>query len=251
MAIRGLRVFALVPARGGSKGLPGKNLRSLAGRSLVEHAARVARSIEWIDRAILSSDDPQIAEVARAAGLEAPFLRPPELSNDTAKSIDVWRHAWLAIEAQEQRQYDLGVLLEPTSPMRRASDVVATIELLLDSGAGTAATVSPTPGHFTPHKTLTVDGNGRIGFFVPDGARFSRRQDIPSYFHRNGVCYAARRDAIVERRVIVDEDCVALVLDRPLVNIDSLADLEYAQYLMERVNDNGEATEASRTEKPL
>lgn len=251
MAIRGLRVFVLVPARGGSKGLPGKNLRTLAGRSLVEHAAQVAHSIKCIDRSILSSDDPHIAEVARAAGLEVPFLRPPELANDTATSVDVWRHAWLALEAQEQLKYEISVLLEPTSPLRRASDVIATIELLLDSGAGTAATVSPTPGHFTPHKTLTVDGNGRIGFFVPDGARFSRRQDIPSFFHRNGVCYVARRDAVVDRRTIVDEDCAALVLDRPLVNIDSLADLEYARYLMEREGEKGEAINVSRTGRPL
>lgn len=234
MAIRGLRVFALIPARGGSKGLAGKNLRTLAGRSLVEHAARVARSLEFIDRAVLSSDDPQIVRNALAAGLDVPFLRPAELASDTAKSVDVWRHAWLALEAEEQMPYDLSVLLEPTSPLRRACDIVATLERLLDSGARAAATVSRTPGHFTPHKTLTIGDTGRIGFFVADGARFSRRQDIPTFYHRNGACYAARRETIVERRSIVDEDCAAVIVDRPLVNIDDQEDFEYAQYLMSR-----------------
>lgn len=234
MAIRGLRVFALIPARGGSKGIPRKNLKTIGGKSLVEIAGSVALSVSCIDRVVLSSEDAEIAAVARAAGIDVPFLRPLDLASDTAKSIDVWRHAWLAIEAEEGEKYDLGVLLEPTSPLRRASDIQMTIERLLDTGAKAATTVSPTPGPFTPHKTLQIDADDRVKFFLPDGARFSRRQDIPSFFHRNGVCYVARRKTIVEDGTIVEADCAPVVMNRPLANIDDPIDLEFAEFLIAR-----------------
>src|SRR6201989_3026757 len=114
MAINGLRVLAVVPARTGSKGIPGKNLCRVGGKSLVALAAEVSLSVGTIDRAVLSTDDEAIAEEGRRAGLAVPFLRPQELATDRARSVDVWRHAWLATEAVDGCQYDLSVLLEPT-----------------------------------------------------------------------------------------------------------------------------------------
>jgi CMP-N,N'-diacetyllegionaminic acid synthase len=234
MSFRGQRVFALVPARGGSKGIPGKNLRRIDGETLVARAAAVARAVVALDRAVLSTDDPDIAAEGRRAGLDVPFMRSAELASDSAKSVDMWRHAWLALEAEEGRRYDLSVLLEPTSPLRCPADVDATLARLLDTGAKAATTVSRTPGHFTPHKTLTIDATNRIGFFLPEGARFARRQDIPSYFHRNGACYAARRATIIDERTIVESDCAAVVIDRAMVNIDEPVDLEIAKFLLDR-----------------
>jgi CMP-N-acetylneuraminic acid synthetase len=227
-------VLAVVPARGGSKGIPRKNLQPVRGLSLVARAGRVLAEASFVDRAVCSTDDPQIAEEAAKYGLLVPQLRPAGLSDDAAKSVDVWRHVWRDIEQRDGVTYELSVLIEPTSPLRRASDVEATLAALLDSEAKAAATVSPTPAHYTPHKTLTVGERGRIGFYLDGGARFSRRQDIPSYYHRNGVCYAARRETVVERGTILEEDCVAVVLDRPLVNIDDRTDLELAEYLAAR-----------------
>jgi CMP-N,N'-diacetyllegionaminic acid synthase len=234
MSFRGHRVFALVPARGGSKGIPAKNLRRIDGETLVARAAAVARAVPAIDRAVLSTDDPEIAAEGRRAGLDVPFTRPAELASDSAKSVDMWRHAWLALEAEEGQRYELSVLLEPTSPLRRAADVEATLARLLDTGAKAATTVSRTPGHFTPHKTLTIDDAGRIGFFLSEGARFARRQDIPAYYHRNGACYAVRRSTIVDERTLVESDCVAVVIDRAMVNIDEPVDLEIAEFLLAR-----------------
>jgi CMP-N,N'-diacetyllegionaminic acid synthase len=234
MSFRGQRVFALVPARGGSKGIPGKNLRRIDGETLVARAAAIARAVPSIDRAVLSTDDPEIAAEGRRAGLDVPFTRPVALASDSANSVDMWRHAWLALEAEEGQRYELSVLLEPTSPLRRAADVEMTLVRLLDTGAKAAATVSRTPGHFTPHKTLTIDNSGRIGFFLSEGARFARRQDIPAYYHRNGACYGVRRSTIVDERTLVESDCVAVVIDRAMVNIDEPVDLEIAQFLFAR-----------------
>lgn len=116
MSFRSHTVLAVVPARGGSKGIPRKNLRTIGGRSLVAHA-------DWIDAAVFSTDDAEIAEEGRHNGLKVSFMRPPRLAHDRAGSIAVWRHAWLASESHFGARFDLSVLLEPTSPMRRPEDV--------------------------------------------------------------------------------------------------------------------------------
>ena len=130
--------------------------------------------------------------------------------------------------------FDISVLLEPTSPMRRADDITHTVDLLLDGNHAAAATVSPTPAHFTPHKTLEVDVGGRIGFYLPTGAQHALRQTIPSYYHRNGLCYALRRKTLVEDGHILEDDCAAVIVDRPIVNIDEPFELELAEWLLAR-----------------
>ena len=185
---------------------------------------------------MISTDDARIAAEAGRYGIDAPFLRPAHLATDTATSADMWRHAWLAAEAHYAMRFDVSLLLEPTSPLRCEGDLAATMEALVGGRHRSAATVSPTPAHFTPHKTLTVDDNGRVGFYRADGAAFATRQRIPSYFHRNGLCYAATRATLVDDGEIIGDDCVAVVVDRPVVNIDDAFELELAEWLLSRDN---------------
>jgi CMP-N-acetylneuraminic acid synthetase len=234
MSFEGRAALAVVPARGGSRGIPRKNLCKLGGLSLVARAARVARALPWLDCALLSTDDAEIAEEGRRAGLEVPFLRPPELSGDRATAIDTWRHAWLAAEAHHGRSFELGVLLEPTSPLRRPEDVTRTAQALLAAGTLGAFTVSRTPGHFTPERTLCVGDDGRVRPFLPDGLSYTARQAIPPRYHRNGLAYAATRRGVVEAGAALWEDCVAVVIDRPVANVDEPIDLEWAEYLLAR-----------------
>ncbi len=234
MSLDGITVLAVVPARGGSKSIPRKNLAVVHGRSLIAHAAAVTQALPWIDRAVLSTDDKEIAAEGRRAGLLLPFMRPADLAGDRSTSVDMWRHAWLASEAAYGMRFDVSVLLEPTSPLRRPADVEAAVRLLLDGKHAAAATVSRTPAHYTPHKTLTIDAGGCIGFYLEGGARHSLRQSIPPYYHRNGICYALRRETLVERGHIIEEDCAALVVERPVVNIDEPLDLEFAAFLLDR-----------------
>jgi CMP-N,N'-diacetyllegionaminic acid synthase len=232
--IGGLSVLAVVPARGGSKSIPRKNLKTVGGISLVARAAQVVAALPMIDAALISTDDPEIAAEAKAHGLDAPFVRPPELSGDGATSVDMWRHAWLAAEAHYGRRFDLSVLLEPTSPLRRPADVERTLRALVDAGAPAAATVSPTPAHYTPQKTLKINDNGEIDFYLEGGAKHSLRQGIPAYYHRNGLCYAVTRDHLVNQGCIIDRGAVAVVVDRRVVNIDEVFELELAEWLLER-----------------
>lgn len=236
MARHGKTVLAVIPARGGSKSIPRKNLCPLAGRSLVARAADTALALAWIDRAIISTDDEEIAAEARRAGLDCPFMRPPALAGDRAGSADMWRHAWLSAEEHYGGRFDISVLLEPTSPLRRPEDIEAAVDLLIESGRKAVATVSPNPAHFTPQKTLTLNDEGTIGFFPVAGGHRATRQEIPDYFHKNGVCYALQRATLVDEGHIVEDDCAALVIERPLVNIDEPFELELAEWLLAREN---------------
>lgn len=224
----------MVPARGGSKSIPRKNLQKVGGLSLVARAASVIDQIDWIDAAILSTDDQEIAAEGRAYGLDVPFLRPAEISGDQATSVDMWRHAWLAAENHYGKTFDVSILLEPTSPLRRAEDVTLTVQTLIEGAYEAAATISPTPAHYTPHKTLTVNQEGRIGFYLQGGASYSLRQSIPPYYHRNGICYALRRKTLIDDGLILGEGCAAVIVERPTVNIDEPFELEMAEWLLQR-----------------
>jgi CMP-N-acetylneuraminic acid synthetase len=234
MSYKGLKILAVIPARGGSKGIPRKNLCQIAGISLVGHAAKVAQSLEWIDRTVLSTDDEEIAEEGRKYGLEVPFMRPAELASDTAIAHDVWKHAWLTSEEHYNERFDISILLEPTSPLRRPEDIILTVDALLEGDCAAAAAVSCAPAHFTPHKCLTLDENGIIGFYHQNGRQFSIRQKIPNYYFRNGICYALKRPTLIEKGFIIEENCKAVVIERLVVNIDDEHELEYAEFIYQK-----------------
>jgi CMP-N,N'-diacetyllegionaminic acid synthase len=234
MSYKGYKILAVIPARGGSKGIPRKNLCTVGGVSLVGHAVKAALALEWIDRTILSTDDDEIAAEGQKYGAAAPFRRPVELASDQARSTDMWKHAWLASEDHFEEKYDISILLEPTSPLRRPEDIQTTVRTLIEHDCAATATFSRAPAHFTPHKCLTLDDNGIIGFYHEHGRRFSIRQKIPEYYYRNGICYAVKRHTLLEKEMIIEENCKAVVIERPVVNIDDLHELEYAEFLFQK-----------------
>ena len=232
MPLNHKKILAVIPARGGSKGIPNKNMREICGKSLIAHAAECAQTLEWIDAITLSSDSDVICAHAKALNIDVPFKRPKELSTDSAKSIDMWKHAWLASEDYYSKTFDISILLEPTSPLRIPDDLTKAVELLINKNACTVATVSKTPGHYTPHKTLKINSSGRIEPYLKDGFKYSIRQEIPDYYHRNGICYATTRESLIENNNLMQEKCIALIIDRPIVNIDEEIDLKLAEVLM-------------------
>jgi CMP-N-acetylneuraminic acid synthetase len=234
MTWEGLAVLAVVPARGGSKGIPRKNLQKVGGMTLIARAAAVVRALPWLDRAMLSTDDEEIAEEGRRHGLDVPFMRPSELATDTATAVDTWRHAWIESERHYAMRFDAGVWLQPTSPFRTAGDVERTFRTLVAGRHRAATTVSRVPGHFTPEKLLVMDRTRRLAFHHPAGAKHSNRHTVPPYDWRNGLCYAATRETVVSRRQIVEEDCVGVEIEGAVVNIDDPEDLRIAQLLGSR-----------------
>lgn len=183
--IGGRSVLAVITARGGSKGLPRKNLLPFRGAPLIAWTIRAAQGAPSIDRLILSSDDPEIIETARSLGCEAPFRRAPELAGDTAASVDVVLDA-----ADRVPGHDIVVLLQPTSPLRVAGDIEATLALMAETGAPSAVSVSEAPCH--PWLIFRRDAGGRLSPFVETPAGISlRRQDLPAAYRINGAVYAA------------------------------------------------------------
>lgn len=230
----GLSVLAVVPARGGSKGVPRKNLRQVGGLSLIGWAAKTIAALPWVDHGVISTDDAEMADEARARGLDAPFMRPDEFATDMASSTGMWQHAWLESEAHYGTRFDVSILLQPTTPLRRADDVTRTVKAMVEGGHGAAATLSQVPGHFTPQKCLTLDDEGVIGFFMDGGAQYANRQLIPDYYHRNGVCYAVTRETLIDHGNIVEDDCVGVMIDGFVVNIDEPFELELAEFMLAR-----------------
>lgn len=178
------RVLAVIPARGGSKGVPGKNIQPVGGRPLIAWTVSAAMASRYVDRVILSSDDADIIDAARAAGCEAPFVRPDVLATDEATSVDV------VLDALERVPgYDIVVLLQPTSPLRTAEDIDGALERMAESGAPGCVSVCQATDH--PWLTFGEDGAGRLQAFCSPGAGASlRRQDLPPAYVLNGAVYA-------------------------------------------------------------
>ncbi len=185
------RVLAVVPARGGSKGLPGKNLRSLAGLPLVVHSVRAAEAMRTVTRCVVSTDDPQVAAVAREHGADVPWLRPAALATDDTPMAPVLRHALAAVENEEGHPYDAVVLLDPTSPARVPAEVDAAVERLLDS-AHLDGVISVSQPSFNPVWVGVRPSAAEpevLERYFPEGAGVTRRQDTSRYLRINGTFY--------------------------------------------------------------
>jgi CMP-N,N'-diacetyllegionaminic acid synthase len=186
--------IAIIPARGGSKGIPRKNIRPLLGRPLIEWTVEVALRSELFERVITSTDDPEIAAIARAAGSEVPFLRPRDLATDTASTASAVRHALLTLMQSSRLDAEYVFILEPTSPCRRVFHLHGAHELLLATGADSLATVSPVPHHFSLEKQLTLSSDhalyGANGTQVKD--MIHRRQDLSTTYAFDGIVFACR-----------------------------------------------------------
>jgi CMP-N-acetylneuraminic acid synthetase len=223
----------LVPARGGSKGVPGKNVRPLAGHTLLEYTARAARESGVLDRIILSTESSEIAEAGRRAGLEIPFLRPAALAADDTPMVPVIQHALAEVSGQDWSP-DIVVLLQPTSPLRRPDHIRDAVRMLRDTSADSVVTVVEVPRHLSPDYVMRIDG-GRLKPFFPDGARVTRRQDARPAYSRDGTVYAFRRSTLERTGGIYGEDCRPLLIDAcDSLSIDSPADWDEAERLLAR-----------------
>ncbi len=221
-------VLAVVPARSGSKGVPGKNTRVLGGRPLLAYAAESARASGVVDRLILSTDTDEIARVGRECGLEVPFLRPPDLALDTTPMLPVIEHAVTALEAGGWSP-DIVLVLQPTSPLRRPQHLARAVALLHDTNADSVVSVVELRRHLSPDYVMRIE-NGRLVPFLPDGAAVTRRQDARSAYVRDGTVYACRRDTLIVQRSLYGTDCQPLVLSpSETMTIDSIDDWTAAE----------------------
>lgn len=211
--INGRRVLALIPARGGSKGLPNKNIRALAGKPLVAWSIEQALRARYIDTVLVSTDSAEIAAVARQYGAAVPFLRPAELATDDAPTFPVVAHALEYYQASEQREFDYTVLLEPTSPLREAGDIDRMLDRLDAHAVDFDSIVSL--GEVSEHPSILkrLVGEGIVPF-SPELVQTTRRQDnVPAYFPYC-VAYIAKTVTLLEERTFYTRRCMSYLIQR-------------------------------------
>ena len=227
-----LEILGLVPARGGSKGIPGKNLRLLGGRSLVARAVESGLESLLVSRVIVSTDSEAIAEEGRRAGAEVPFLRPAELARDETPTASAVIHTLQWLEENEGTLPDILVLLQPTAPLREARHVDEALGMLLSSGARSIVSVTPVPGHYNPSWQFSIL-DGALVPFLETGKVPPRRQDLQPTYTRNGAIYAAWIETWLTGTMAYGPGCVPYVM-RPeeSVNIDGPEDLELAEFFL-------------------
>ncbi|MEM9105745.1 MAG: acylneuraminate cytidylyltransferase family protein [Pseudomonadota bacterium] len=228
------RVLAIVPARGGSKGIRLKNLRMIGDHSLVARAGLLAGKVPAIDRAVVSTDHEDIAAAAEAVGLAAPFRRPEALSGDRIADWDVLHHALLAMEELDGVTYDIILMLQPTSPGRTRAHVEATLERLVDQNFDAVWTVSETDSKGHPLKQLLVEDDHGMDYYDPAGSKIIARQQLKPVYHRNGIAYAMTRNCLLEQKTIKGARTGAYVVKEIVPNIDTELDIQWAEFLFER-----------------
>jgi CMP-N-acetylneuraminic acid synthetase len=228
------RILAVVPARGGSKGIPLKNLQEIAGVPLVGIAGQIARQVVEIDQAVVSTDHPDIALAAKQYGLLAPFMRPDSLSGDRIGDLEVLQHALHEMERKDSVVYDIILMLQPTSPMRTARHVQDCVRKLVAEERDAVWTVSTTDSKAHPLKQLHVDKEGTLSYYDPRGQDVIARQQLLPVYHRNGICYAITRECLLEQQTIKGANTAALIVDGNHISIDTLWDLELVEYLVKK-----------------
>jgi CMP-N-acetylneuraminic acid synthetase len=221
--------LGVIPARGGSKGIPRKNIRLLAGKPLLQYTIEAAHAAKHLSRVILSTDDPEIAAVGRQCGLDVPFLRPPELARDDAPTLPVLQHAVDFLEKAGEC-FDAVCLLQPTAPLRRAEDIQGCINLLEETDADSVVTVLPVPPEYNPHWVYFRTRDGFLKLSTGEDSPIPRRQLLPPAFHREGSVYLVRRDVLMERNSLYGSKVVGYPIDPSRsVNIDTPADWSRAE----------------------
>jgi N-acylneuraminate cytidylyltransferase len=221
-------LLALIPARGGSKGIPGKNLCRLGGLTLTARAVRCARESGRFGRVVVTTDSDAIAAEAHAEGAQV-IRRPEPLAADTTDIVDVIIHALDAL-VRDGFEPEVVVLLEPTSPLRTAGMIADVLDELI--GADAVFTVSPVPVRFHPRKQFWLEADGSARRVAPDLAMPVRRQELTETFVQNGAVYAFRTTMFRAQRSVFGPAPRAVVVKSPLVNIDTPEDLEEARRLM-------------------
>lgn len=194
-----MRVLGVITARGGSKGIPGKNLKLLGGRPLIDFTIDAANDTP-LDRLILSTEDPAIAETARSLGCDVPFMRPAELARDETPHLPVILHAVTWLRDHANYLPDIVLTLQPTSPLRSSADIAAALRMLELSGADSVVSVNEVSAHSHPMRMLRVEANGFATLFLsgqPVRNRVNRRQDLPTAWVMNGAVYACRTEVLL------------------------------------------------------
>jgi N-acylneuraminate cytidylyltransferase/CMP-N,N'-diacetyllegionaminic acid synthase len=225
------KFLAIIPARGGSKGIKNKNIVELKGKPLISYTIEEAKKCGIFDKIIVSTDSPEIAKISEKYGAEVPFLRPKKLAIDTASTVDVILHALDYFKA-ESEHYDYFVLLQPTSPLRKAEDILNAINLLFEKDADSIVSVCEV--EHSPLFCNTLPEDLSLSNFIKKELRNKRRQDLPKYYRINGAIYISKIETFLKIKDFYEGKSYAYIMPiERSIDIDNVIDLKLAELLME------------------
>jgi len=233
--IRNKKIIALIPARGGSKSVPKKNIRILAGKPLITYSIKEALKSQYIDRVIVSTDDSQIAKIANEYNAEVPFIRPPELAGDEVTTLPVLQHAVRWLEKEEGYCPEIVILLQPTSPLRKAEHINQALTLFFDTNADSV--ISVCESSHSPYWMRVVDSQGRINPFIEKGLFAAQepghasRHNLPKTFLINGAIYITTPEVLSKDKFLGDDTRALIMNEKDSMDVDSEWDFDLAEFI--------------------
>lgn len=241
-----MKILGIIPARGGSKGIPGKNIKFLAGKPLLAYTAEAAKASELLSRVILSSDDPEIISVGKELEIEVPFNRPKELAGDATTSLEVIQHAVKFLKEQGE-EYSAVCLLQPTTPFRYNGLIDEAIEKFESGDYDSLISVRKVPAEFNPH-WIFEEKDGKLQIATGEENIISRRQELPKAYHRDGAVYITKTTVLLEQNSIFGKKIGYIdTTGSAYVNIDTPVDWDEAEKLVES-GQFGKVVRGQRTE---
>ena len=229
-----MRILSIIPARGGSKGVPKKNIKLLGKMTLIEYTLNSAKKSKLLTQIVVSTDEEEIAIVAEIAGYKPPFIRPSELAKDKSTSLEVMQHAIWFFESRNVF-FDAVCLLQPTTPYRESGFIDKAIEKFISSNADSLISVLPIPHEYNPHWAFEQNGNGLLKIATGEVTIIPRRQELPKAFHRDGAIYITKTNVLKSGSLYGKS--IAYIESNPqfYVNIDTLKDWETAEKLLAKI----------------
>jgi CMP-N,N'-diacetyllegionaminic acid synthase len=228
-----MRILAIIPARGGSKGVPGKNIKLLNGKPLLGYTVEVALQSQYLAEVVVSTEDEQIMEEAKRLGIEFPFIRPTALAQDNTPTIDVIIHALQWFESQNIF-FDAVCLLQVTSPFRTLDFLDKAIAKFISSDCDSLVSVQKVPHEYNPHWTFEVNAEGNLKIATGETEIIPRRQELPKAYHRDGSIYVTKTKVLLQEHSLYGKS-TAFIESEPefYVNIDTLQDWEKAEAMIQ------------------
>lgn len=228
-----MKILAIIPARGGSKGVPGKNIKLLNGKPLLEYTSEIVLQSNYLTEVIVSTEDEQIMEVAESLGIKVPFIRPMELAQDKTPTIDVIIHA-LNWYGNKNIFFDAVCLLQVTSPFRTLDFLNKAIEKFISTNCDSLVSVQKVPHEYNPHWTFEVNADGNLKIATNETQIITRRQELPTAYHRDGSIYITKTEVLLKEHSLYGKSIAFIESASEFyVNIDTLADWEKAEEMIQ------------------
>ena len=229
-----MKILAIIPARGGSKGVLGKNIKLLNGKPLLAYTAEIASQSQFLTEVIVSTDDELIVKVAEGLGLKVPFVRPMALAQDSTPTLDVIIHALKWYENQNF-YFDAVCLLQATSPFRTVEFLNKAIEKFIETDCDSLVSVQKVPHEYNPHWTFEVNPQGNLKIATGEDQIISRRQELPVAYHRDGSIYITKTEVLLNQHSLYGKNIAYIESDADFyVNIDTLEDWEKAEEMIQK-----------------